>query len=306
VRVALSLGIPVRTYGNLITFGKRLSREDFFHTVDTSKYRKEFEAFSYEEKRLAIKLAETSLNIRLSGGIDTATSYMKVSAYAHSEEVIPDVNGSVVIFVHDFYDSPHIYPDLIFTDFWAWISFTINTLSNGGIPFWLKPHPNQISENDGVLADLRDLFPQARFLSSKITNKDLAGAGILGGVTVYGTVAHELAYYGIPSVACARHPHVEFDFCETAKTLEEYGQMLLNSGASSLSYGDMRQQALVFYYMHNLGGDLKVQELKKAFVNFWKLWDKKNLDLKSLIDALQYLRSLPGWSEHILEIQSDF
>ena len=308
VRVAVGLGIPVRVYGNLITFGKKLSARDTYHTVDTSQYKERFKALSAYEKNVALEFAEKELNHRLSGGIDVATSYMRVSAYAYSGERVPQVVGAVVIFLHDFYDSPHIYPDLVFTDFWAWICFTIKTLSDAGIPFWLKAHPNQISLGAGVLVELQQKFPQARFISPGITNTELVKAGILCGVTVYGTVAHELAYLGVPTITCANHPHASFDFCWTGKTVEEYRRMLLSPGKLPISIHDMRQQALAFYYMHNFSGPSIGHDLKVSYIAFWKACEaceEHNLDTNEITKALQELKSLPGWHTHILEILED-
>ena len=254
VRVAVSMGVAVRVYGNLTAFGKRLSLNDFYHTSDTSQYRAKFESLATADKCAALNLAESQLRYRLAGGIDSATSYMRRSAYVRSETAVPDVDGAVVIFLHDFYDSPHVYKDLVFPDFWAWICFTIETLKDAGVTFWLKPHPNQRSLSEGVLVELQKRFKEARFISSKVTNAELVTAGMVCGVTVYGTVAHELAYLGVPSIACARHPHVSFDFCRTARNIDEFRQMLRTPNFLPLKPEEMRNQALAFYYMHNLHG----------------------------------------------------
>lgn len=305
VRVALKYKVPVRVYGNLIKFGKKISPESKFHTADTSQYKKIFYAYSSREQRAALELAEINLNHRLSGGIDVATSYMKNSAYASSSEPVPDVKGAVVIFLHDFYDSPHIYHDLVFIDFWAWICFTIEALSDAGIPFWIKPHPNQISLSEGVLVDLRQRFPLAQFLSSSITNARLVQAGILCGVTVYGTVAHELAYLGVSVIASARHPHSSFDFCRTAKTIEEYKQMLLSPDVLPATRAEMRQQSLAFYYMHNLSGTVEERELRAAYAILWNVCNAGKGTPEDVAGAIANLKGLPGWEMHLEEIRRD-
>jgi hypothetical protein len=305
VRVAISLGIPVRVYGNLITFGKRLSSDDFYHTTNVSQYKLKFESLSPDQRYSAINLAEIHLNHRLSGQIDSATSYMKISAYALSEEPVPDVAGAVVIFLHDFYDSPHIYADLIFSDFWTWISFTIETLSEAKIPFLIKAHPNQIPLSSKVLIELQRNFPEARFISSGVANTQLVNAGMLCGVTVYGTVAHELAYLGVPTISCARHPHSSFEFSRTAKTCNEYKQMLLSPGELPLDRDEMQKQALAFYYMHNISGEEENKELKAAFIKYWKKCEAFEADPEGIADTLQKLRKLLGWKLHLDEIIRD-
>jgi hypothetical protein len=131
VRVALQEGIRVFSFGSLNHFWKQLTVNDWFHTANCERYRVLFESLPDQERRL--DEAERQLRTRLSGGIDAATSYMRVSAYAESSARVPDdLQGSVVVFLHDFYDSPHIYPDIVFDDFWSWACFTIDTLSRAG------------------------------------------------------------------------------------------------------------------------------------------------------------------------------
>ena len=304
-RVAVNVGVPVRVYGNLIAFGKKLSINDTYHTANTNQYREKFEELTEVEKENAFRLAESQLNQRLSGTVDAATSYMKVSAYACNDETIPDVAESVVIFLHDFYDSPHIYDDLIFPDFWTWVCFTIQTLSDNGLSFWVKPHPNQISLSEGVLLDLKRQYPEVRFISSKVSNIELAKAGMICGITVYGTVAHELAYLGLPTISCARHPHNSFEFCRTAKTLDEYHKMLLTPTLYPLSLIDMRKHALAFYFMHNLNVTSEANELKAAYINFWTSCNTSNSIPSQAVSALEKLISLPGWHSHLIELQKD-
>ncbi|MEK8045025.1 hypothetical protein [Ideonella margarita] len=305
VRVALAHGVPVRVYGNFITFGKRLSTEDVFHTVDTSDYRRAFDARPDQAECLAE--ADRQLSVRLSGGIDTATSYMKVSAYADSGTAVPvEVNGAVVIFLHDFYDSPHVYGDLVFPDFWVWLDFTVKTLREAGIPFWVKPHPNQIALSSEVMKDLQREHPDLRLLSASITNAQLVRAGMRCGVTVYGTVAHELAYLGVPCISCARHPHHAFEFARTASTAAEYQSMLRTPGHCPLPQAEMKRQALAFYFMHNLNGDPELLALRRQFIAFWKSSNAEDAKPDSVRDGLAALRALPGWRDHLEILIKEF
>lgn len=271
VRAALQAGVAVYSFGNFVRFGKRLSLSDWFHTHNCEKYREVFESLDKQQERLA--QAEQQLQVRLSGGIDVATSYMRASAYAGGADQVPaGIRGAVVVFLHDFYDSPHIYPDLVFDDFWAWICFTIETLQKASIRFYLKPHPNQISISSEVVRELQALYPDVQFLPQSITNVQLADAGMLCGVTVYGTVSHELAYLGVPSITSARHPHHAFDFCRNAKSITEYAVYLqtCTSASPPLNQAAMREQALMFFYMHNLYADSDGLKMRTSVNAFWQ------------------------------------
>ncbi len=266
VRVALQNGVRVFSFGNYQEFTKELTLQDWVHTKNPDGYATEFLKLDHQEERLA--LAETALSTRLSGGVDSATAYMKKSAYAESGDPVPDVRGAVVIFLHDFYDSPHVYREMVFPDFWEWVCFTIETLSSANIPFLIKPHPNQISLSDNVLSELKQRYPGLSMISSGITNKQLAEAGMCCAVTVYGTVAHEMAFLGVPTIACAYHPHVSFDFCRTAESKDEYANLLREATRFQFDKAAMHRQSLAFYYMHNLNSDEETKSLRDAAMAF--------------------------------------
>lgn len=287
-RVALQEGVRVFSFGNFQQFGKELTLSDWYHTPDTSLYRSKFEALDRQEERLA--QADVQLSLRLSGGIDQATSYMRVSAYAAPAKHMPDVAGAVVLFLHDFYDSPHVYPELVFPDFWAWACFTIETLAQAGQKFFVKPHPNQISLSGEALKELTAKYPGLALLPTNVTNVQLADSGMLCGVTMYGTVAHELAYLGVPTIACARHTHHSFEFCRTARTIEQYRRHLLSASEKPTSREELRRQSLAFYYMHNLHGEPEELALRASVTGFWKACTALDTTDAALTEQFHVLR----------------
>lgn len=288
-RVALKHGVEVITFGEFSDFSKRLSITDPYHSRNCSSYRIEFEKLDSQQEKL--DEAKHKLSMRLGGQIDAAISYMRVSAYSMqaSQFDCNELEGSVVIFLHDFYDSPHIVPGLVFNDFWEWVCFTIEVLQQSKIKFYLKPHPNQIEMNADVIEELKKKYPNLLWLECKVNNVELVKAGIVCGVTVYGTISHELAFMGVPSIACAQHPHHEFDFCRTAKTREEYKSMLQLSHKLPIDLEEMRRQALVFYYMHNLN---RQNDEKKLVESFVKLFSTSNYGGASHAEILQCLNEL--------------
>ncbi len=294
-RVALAQGVPVWSFGNLGRFGKRLALDDPFHTRDASDYARGFARLA--DPQACLEQARAGLESRLAGTVDAATSYMRRSAYAHSEAELPEgLAGAVVVFLHDFYDSPHVFQDLVFTDFWRWLSVTVETLDAAGIPCFLKPHPNQIVDSDRAVAAFRTAHPSARWLTADATNTRLARAGIACGVTVYGTVAHELAYLGVPSIACARHPHHAFGFCRTARSLSEYQALLRTARVVPMSQEAMRREALAFYYMHNHEGSELECELRDGFVELWRASNVQPYSDARLLEAFRRFATLPSFS----------
>ena len=249
-----------------------------------------------------LELARSQLENRISGIVDTATIYMRQSAYSKVTTKLPDnVSGSVIVFLHDFYDSPHLYSDMVFDDFWEWICFTVEVLSESDINFFIKPHPNQIDLSEQALLDLKAKYPKAKWLSSDVSNVNLVNSGISCGVTVYGTIAHELAFLGVPTICSAKHPHYSFDFCRTANSAEEYKDMLMSYNTLSLSKEEMKRQALAFYYMHNLSKSPHEMELNSKYSNFWKTCNVSGFQ-SAEIEALKELTACQGFKRYIEEL----
>lgn len=298
VRAALESGVKVVAFGNLQQIGKVLSKEDFYHTKNPVKYRIDFAERADREK--VLEQAKAQLEARLGGGVDLATAYMAKSAYADSATECPDVTGAVVVFLHDFFDSPHVYPDLVFPEFWSWICFTVEALQADGTPFFLKPHPNQVGESADVIQRLVQTYPGVRLIPENVPNSRLAVGGMRCAITVYGTIAHEMAYLGVPSIAAARHPHIAFDFCKTARTKTEYREMLRS--ALSLRFDDpaeVQQQVLQFYAMHNLSEGDDAIEAQHALVQLWKRCLAEETSSDGIISALEMLSSTRGFHQFV-------
>lgn len=287
VRVALKHGIEVRCFPGPLNFGKNLTSTDFYHTSNCDSYRHDFQQLASPVSML--NAAEGALKKRFSGFVDVATSYMKVSAYGNCDTDTADVSGDVIVFLHDFYDSPHIYSDLIFVDFWAWITTTIDVLSAAKINFSIKPHPNQRPESDSAVTLLVAKYPNLKVLSSRLSNELLAKSGIICGVTVYGTVAHELAYFGVPTIACAGNPHSHYDFCRTASSLAQYREFLLSPDVLPVSIDEMKKQALEFFFMHNLNIEEEDGYLREKVASYFSAFSDspEPKKIKNVLDELR-------------------
>ncbi len=293
-RVALANQVKVVSFGDMPILYKIQSVNDVLHMRDTSHYASEFDSLPQQEEKLA--LAEAALQKRLGGGIDVATTYMRQSAYSLSVLDVPDVKDHVIIFLHDFYDGIHIYPDIIFPDFWEWAAFTIDTLMKLNIPFAVKPHPNQIGESAIALDLFIERYPGFKILNPKITNKQLVAAGMSCAITVYGTIGHEMAYMGVPVITCARHPHHSFDFCHNAKTQDEYIALLANARHLPFDKAEMHRQSLAFYYMHNLHKTDGAREMM-ALVNGIRF--KGGNSEVDMLGAMLQLQEMPAFRQQI-------
>lgn len=297
-RVAVLAGIKVVTFGNLQQLGKILTVQDTFHTKNPVGYRRDFGR--REDKVEVLRAARSELEKRLSGGMDVATSYMATSAYTDLAVSCPDVKNAVVVYLHDFLDSPHIYPDLVFPDFWTWICFTIESLREAGIRFLLKRHPNQVDFSEKIVDQLRTKYPGLEFVPGGVTTRQLVAGGIACVVTVYGTIAHEAAYFGVASIACARHPHIAFDFCKTARTQAEYEKLLHRSNRMSLSNLHLiKNQVLQFYAMHNLDFPEDQRDVRDRLAALWKVCLDADEDSQKVYALICQIQKAQGFKRFV-------
>ena len=266
-RVALACGTRVITFGNLQEFCTPVSRQHGSHTKASSRYHQDFQALPGQDGLR--RQAAAALETRLSGGIDAATAYMKKSAYAVTTDAVPDVRGATVIFLHDFYDSLHIYSWSLFHDFWEWTCFTIEALQAAGHDFWIKPHPNQGAESSTEVEALRRKYPGVKFLPTAITNRQLADAGIARAVTIYGSVAPEMGFLGIPSISTGDSPYASFDAFQLARCRKDYETLLARAPGQDVDIEQLQAQACAVYYMHNLNLDADGTVLRDSFATLW-------------------------------------
>jgi hypothetical protein len=295
-RVALSAGVRVITFGNYQKFYKEIRPMDLVHTQFPDDYRSGFAQLANWSGKL--EEASAALAARVAGKLDAATAYMQRSAYAGKADLPEGISGSAILFLHDFFDSPHCYRWMIFPDFWEWATYTLNLARREGIKVFVKPHPNQIATSKSIVRKLMKDYSEVAWLSSDTSNAQLAEAGAACAITVHGTVAHEMAYLGIPSISAGHNPHVSFAFSNTARSRDEYSRLICNYRNLSRDPERLRREASEFYYMHNLTIDAPEMRLRELMLGFRTLVTRHEGFLSDGRDFLsfdQQLNAEPGF-----------
>ena len=250
-RSAILRNIP--TY-SIVEIPCRLQKmgRDYYRRVPYWKYSEEFERLNIDAKTNALKKAATMIRGRLDGNIDGNMAYMKQSAFGSSTNSRPVLskNGkaNILVLLHDFFDSPHIYRSMLFPDFWEWICFTLTQASNTPYNWYVKAHPNGLSGNANITAKLQAKFPNIQFIDPKLSNRQLAEEGLNTVFTVYGSAGHEFPYLSIPVVMAGDNPHVAYDFTYNPNSIDQYQKLIERAG--HLTCNCQTQQLQEFYYMH--------------------------------------------------------
>jgi hypothetical protein len=303
-RVAVSLGIPTLSFGSYQQLATKITPDNLSHSKPGQDYATDFLTLPDREEK--IDAAWRVISGRISGKNDLTTLYMKNSAYEVRSTNVPDVGGAAVIFLHDFFDSPHCYRWMIFHDFWEWANVTIATLEEAGLPFFVKPHPNQVVASATHIEVLKQNHPQLRMIPPEVTNKQLADAGMRCAITVHGTIASEAAFLGVPSISCGDNPHIGFEFTRTARSREEYRDFLFGFQNYHPSVDDLRRQACIFYYMHNMNLDQQAAALRDEFVRIRTrmidLHPTKKEDLEEIIGNYRELSENAGFRRFAAEL----
>ena len=248
VREALRSGVTVYTAGTFVQYLKRLDKENPLHVPNYQDYASAFAVLNDKAGKLA--LAKRQLEERFVGHIDGAIRYMQASACPDNNDHIPDdIEG--VVFLHDFFDSPHVYRWMLFEDFWEWAVFTLRVIQKNDLHIAIKPHPNQLPESIEVVRKLKEEFPRIIWLDANVSNRAIFKMGIHCGISVHGTILHELAYHRIAPLAAGDHPHISFDIARTPSTVDEYEHLLVNFKTLRVS-DDVQEEVLAFYYMNNI------------------------------------------------------
>jgi hypothetical protein len=250
-RTAILQGIP--TY-SVVESPCRLQPMDlsFYRRVPFWHYRERFAALSPEEQGVAKIQAAKLIEARLGGNTDESMAYMRESAFAEQSDdkraLMHTDRPKILVLLHDFFDSPHIYRHMLFADFWEWICFTLEHASRTDFEWYVKPHPNGLPGNDRIVNRLKARFPRIHFIDPKTSNRQLIDEGLAAVFSVYGSAGHEFPYLGIPVVMAGDNPHIAYDFTFTPKTQEEYRRLIHQAG--EIICAAEPDQLREFYYMH--------------------------------------------------------
>ena len=214
-----------------------------------------FEKLTLDEKKVGIQAAREKLQKRFSGELSADLPYMSKSAFVESNGTLPIKNSheQIVFLVatHDFYDSPHVFGQNFYPDFYLWIK-RLGELSNETDYLWLiKTHPYLRGAGRKILSDLCKEFPRLKLLPQNMGHLDLLKYGISAVLTVYGTVASEYACFGVPTInASKNNPHSAYNFSVTPDNVEEYENLILNFRDCPLNLD--YEKVYEYYFMKHL------------------------------------------------------
>ena len=218
-------------------------------------YKKYFNNLSNNEKVKAIQWSKNRLDLRLSGEVGVNMRYSTKSAFvsSNSNNHVLKVSNKfkVLIAVHDFFDNPHAYGGMFFTDYYEWLTFLVDLSKKTNYDWYIKTHPDFSSVELGCLNDIVLNRSNIALVPPETSWHQLSEEGLNFVLTCAGSVGHELPLLGVQVInACSNNPHIAYDFNWHGETIDQYRKMLLNLG--SLKDKIDINEIYEFYYVHHL------------------------------------------------------
>jgi hypothetical protein len=237
-----------------------------------------FEKYAFYKKKFFNKTfykklkrkAKKNLSKRLNLGINIDIPYQTLSPFhnnKHSKQILSKNNFNIMIAAHCFYDNPHSYSKLQYSDFWEWLIYLgkISKKSPENFKWYIKSHRDFLPGTPKVLNSFIKLFPNIKIIDPRTSFHQLKQEGLDLVITCYGTVAHEVPLLGIEAINCDYNPSIKFKFSKTIlnkKSLENY---IYSQKKIKKFY--IKKDIFDFYALHYLYfGDN----------NFWKEFTKAN------------------------------
>ena len=259
VQIAIDKKIPVYCVGNNVSLylNKKFNRK----YTGYNSYINVFNSFSKNNQKKYILIAKKKLLERFQGKKDIRLIQNAHSdvAFGKSKNKIHDLNKDskvkVLVAAHCFTDSPHVFGDNLFVDFYEWVDYLGRVSDKTNYSWYIKLHPSHYDGNLKHFKKFKKKYKRLNILPKNINHNDLIAHGIDCVLTVFGTIGHEYPLFGIPVVnASVNNPHNKYDFNHTPNNFKEYNNILLNlDKIGKLKMNErMRDDMYKFFYLYGI------------------------------------------------------
>lgn len=199
-----------------------------------TKYKEIFKKLPKDEQAKGLALARQQIEKRLSGEVGVDMPYSTKSGYVPVNDKITVLRKSekikVLICSHCFYDNPHGYGEMIFTDFYEWLVFLGKISEKTDYDWYLKIHPDPLPGTYDIIEAILSNFPKITIIPHETSHHQIVKEGINYVLTCFGTVGHEYPALDVQVINAAYNPHIAYNFNWHAKSIEKYEHYLMNLG----------------------------------------------------------------------------
>lgn len=237
-----------------------LSKKRIYAYKNFLDYKKIFTSLK-NKKQIRI-IAKKDLSLRLNGKIINVDSHFSGwQNQKHNSEIkkslIVKKKIKVLISPHLFSDTPHALGKLLFPDVYEWLIFILNISRKTDYLWFIKTHPDiekkfLFDNSLSVIKNLLNRYPNVVLLEPRTSQNFIVNNLKISAVmTIYGSVAHEYAFFNIPVInASLNNPHIYNKFCFNPRSIKELKTIILN--IPKLKFKVNMNELLDFYYMHKI------------------------------------------------------
>ena len=312
LRIAQKLKISVYLADNyrLVRFDENKS-----HILDSNMYDEINQDLTDEEKKILNSRAMKYLRKKFEDSEDQFVELSKKKVRLKSIETILSKDNNffnqdkinILVACHCFYDAPHSFGNFFYFDFVDWLENLGKISKETNYAWYLKKHPHSLNHNlaDKILNKFVKKYEKFKIIPEYIDNRSLAGY-MNTVLTVYGSVAFEMAYLNIPVIIASNPNHLKnFNFCIKPKNKFEYESKLLNL---SKNVDEIKKKEIYeFYYLNylcfydfgNLSLAKNILEEKFFSPNIFEYWIK-NFNMETHFEVSKNLNNFINSNKTIL------
>ena len=181
----------------------------------------------------------------------------------------------VMIAMHNFYDSPHVFGKMLFPDFVIWLENIVTLSLKTNYIWYFKLHPENTKRDFIYIKSILKKNKNIQIIQHKKNQNEIIEMNIKYVLTCFGSIGYEYAYRGVTVInACARNPHSGYNFTHNPKTIVEFNKMVLNLSKYKLK--PKKEEILEFFFMRRIHLRINWLKLNRSSLSKGFGW-KKNI-----------------------------
>lgn len=275
VRVFLEKRKKVITDGNNQYF-KILSNKDNSHVENYNNFRKDFKKI--KNKKYFLNISKKLIKEYFFGRNKKSSIYYYLDKNPYEKKKITKIkNLDGVIFLPNFFEAQREWGKILFNDFYEWIFFTIELLKKTKLKFMIKPHPsiNSINkESKKVIDEIKLRYPELKWLNPDESNNKIFKS-IKFGISMWGSILWELAYFNKIAISCGDHPAKSYNFIFLPQNLKEFEKLVIN--LSTIKNKNYKKEDIYEYiYMYILRNNDAFKNTARKFKLKTINWENSN------------------------------
>ena len=244
-------------------------------------FKKEFMKLSHSIKKNGLLIAKREIALMISGKKKIGLGYN----FKENKKEVLNANRNkikVMIAMHNFYDSPHVFGKMLFPDFYVWLEKIVALSLKTDYLWYFKLHPENTKKDFIYIKSILKKNKNIKIISHKKNQNEIIKMGIKFVLTCFGSIGYEYAYRGVTVVnACKRNPHAGYSFTHTPKTINKFNQIILD--LSKYKLNPSRKSILEFFFMRRFYLRINWLKLNRASISKGFGW-KKNIYRPEIYD----------------------